>query len=214
LEQAGVIRTRLPLIVAVVALAGAVFLTLIARDVRRWESSLETGDRRFAIGPGPDDLWEPQARLVPGVARSLLAIDDDLEFRQAAQLFRRSRPRAAAQRTQADLATAARAQSALTGIERNGADSVRRAAAASALGVLSLSDALSDSTQAALFFRKSISKFNTAIRLDPGNREAAANLELVLRLAQAAVSRVDDDEEVRGGGTSAGAGSGSSGSGF
>lgn len=203
-----------PLLVAVLALVAAVFLALIARDVQRWEQSLDTGDRRFAIAPGPTDLWEPQARLVPGVARELLAVDDDLEFRQAAQLFRRSRPRAAAQRTQADLATAASAQSALTAVERGGDDPVRRAAAASALGVLSLSDALSDSTQAALLFRKSIAKFNRAIRLDPRNPEAAANLELALRLAQAAQSRVEAEEGARGAGSSAGAGSGSGGSGF
>jgi len=209
------VRRRLwPLLVAALALLAAVFLALLARDVQRWERSLDTGDRRFAIAPGPADLWEPQARLVPGVSRKLLAIDDDLGFRQAAQLFRRSRPRAAAQRTQADLATAASAHAALTSVERGDDDPARQAAAASALGILNLSDALSDSTQAALLFRKSVAKFNKAIRLDPENREAAANLELVLRLAQAVQSRVEAEEGARGAGSSAGAGSGSGGSGF
>lgn len=207
-------RRHWPLGVALLAVAGAVALTLIARDAQRWEQSLETGDLRFAISPGPEDLWEPKARLVDGAARQLLGLDDDLEFRRAAQLFRGSRPRAGAQRTQADLAVAARAQSALAEIERSGQEPARRSAAASALGILSLSDALGDSSQAALFFRKSISRFTTAVRLDPGNRDAMANLELALKLSQAAASRVDEAEGLRGGGTSAGAGRGSGGSGF
>lgn len=207
-------RRYWPLGVALLALAGAVLLTLIARDAQRWEDSLERGDLRFAISPGPEDLWEPRARLVDGAARNLLGLDDDLEFRRAARLFRQSRPRAGAQRTQADLAVAARARSALAEIETSDQEAARRSAAASALGILSLSDAVGDSSQAALFFRKGIAKFTKAVRLDPGNREAMANLELVLRLSQAAVSRVDEAEGVRGGGTSAGAGRGGRGAGF
>jgi hypothetical protein len=205
-------RRHLLLVAAALLLGLALLLALLARDVRAWESSVERGDRRFQIGPGPDRLWEPSARFA-GAGKAVLGLEDDLRFRTAAQWFRRSQPRRAASRTPRDLAESTTAQVQLAAVERRDELAARRSAAANLAGVLALTDALTDTTQAATLARRSATKFRDAIRLDPSNADAQANLELVLTLLRTQDPRVDP-EGIAGGGAGAGSGSGSGGQGF
>jgi hypothetical protein len=210
-----VTRRHLPLVGAGVALLVALVLALVARDVRLWQQSIEDGDRSFQVAPGPDSLWEPEARTLPGVGRALLGVDDDLRLRDAAQLFRRSRPRALQGRTTADLAEATAAQVAFAEIQRGGGPRGLRSIAANQLGILALVDALSDPSEAEAGSRKSVQKFTESIRLDPSNQAAMANLELVFTLLRASDPRIDPEGVTfRGGGSGAGAGSSARGSGF
>jgi hypothetical protein len=210
-----VTRRHLPLVGAAAALLLAALLALLARDVRLWDESLSNGDRSFQVTPGPDGLWEPEAGTMRGVARTLLGIDDDLELRRAAQLFRRSRPRAAERRTTGDLAEATSAQVALAEIQRGDGPRRLRSVAANELGILAFVDVLSDTRGAAERAKTSVQKFTEAIRLDPSNQEAMANLELIFTLLRASDPRVDPEAGTsRGGGTAAGAGSSSGGRGF
>jgi hypothetical protein len=210
-----VTRRHVPLLGAAAALVLALVLALVARDVRLWEQSVADGDRSFQVTPGPDGLWEPQSRKLPGIGRALLAVDDDLELRRAAQLFRRSRPRTLERRTTADLAEATAAQVAFSEIQRGGGARRLRSIAANQLGILALVDALSDPSEAEAGSRKSVQKFTEAIRLDPSNQEAMRNLELVFTLIRASDPRIDPEGVTfRSGGAGAGAGSSSRGSGF
>jgi hypothetical protein len=210
-----VTRDRRRLAVAVVALLLAVLLALLARDVRRWEGSLAAGDRSFQVSPGPDGLWEPQGRLLPGVGRAVLGIDDDLTLREAAQLFRRSRPRTAEARTTRDLAEATAAQVGFAEIQRSDSSRPLRSIAANQIGILAFADVISNTDEAAARSQKAAQKFVEAIRLDSSNRQAMANLELLLTLLRASDPRVEPEGDLsRGGGTAAGAGSRSGGRGF
>jgi hypothetical protein len=209
------VRRHLPLVWALVALVLAAVLALIARDVSLWRQSVEDGDRSFQLTPGTDGLWEPDERTMPGVGRALLGLDDDLQLREAAQLFRRSRPRAAEARTTRDLAEATSAQVALSEIQLGGAPRELRSIAANQLGILAFADVLADTRETAERSKRAVQKFSEAIRLDPSNHEAMANLELILTLLRASDPRVDPEGGTsRGGGTAAGAGSGSGGRGF
>ena len=208
-------RDRLRLGVAVAALLLALLLALLARDVRRWERSLAAGDRSFQVTPGPDGLWEPEAGRLNGAGRAVLGIDDDLTLREAAQLFRRSRPRSAEVRTTRDLAEATAAQVGFAEIQRSDSSRALRSIAANQIGILAFADVISNSDQAAARSQTAAQKFVEAIRLDPSNRQAMANLELLLTLLRASDPRVDPEGDLsRGGGTAAGAGSSSGGRGF
>lgn len=207
-------RRQLPLVAAAVALLLALALALLARDVRLWQQSVEDGDRSFQVTPGGDGLWQPQARTLPRVARALLAVDDDLRLRRAAQLFRRSRPRSLERRTSGHLAEATAAQVAFSEIQQGGGARRLRSVAANQLGILALADALSDPTEAEEGSRKSVQKFTEAIRLDPTNRAAMANLELVFTLIRASDPRIDPEGVTFRSGGTGGAGSSSRGSGF
>jgi hypothetical protein len=208
-------RRHLPLLAAAFALTLAVVLALLARDVRRWEESLGEGDHRFQVSPGPDGLWEPREQTLGGAARGLLAVDDDLRLRLAAQLFRRSRPRATLQRRPRQLALATSSQVAFSEIQGGDYPRPWRSIAANQIGILALADVLSDPTEASARARKAVQKFTEAAKLDPANDEAQANLELVLTLVRAQDPRVDPEGVTsRSGGTASGAGSSAGGRGF
>jgi hypothetical protein len=205
------------IVAAAVALVLAVLLALLARDVRAWQTSVERGDERFPVAPGPDGLWEPDGRTLPGgVAKRVLGLDDDLRLRDAGQLSRRSRPRAAEQRTTRDLAEATSAEVGFASVQQDtGAPRQLRSAAANELGVLSFADVISNPDQASQRSRKAVRKFVEAIRLDAANWTAMANLELLLTLLRADDPRVDPEGiDSRGGGAASGAGSSSGGRGF
>ena len=201
---------------AVVALVLAVVLALLARDVRAWQTSIKRGDKSFQVSPGPDGLWEPDAVVPGGLAKRALGLDDDLRLREAGQLMRLSRPRAAEQRTTRDLAKATSAEVGFASVQQDtGAPRQLRSAAANELGVLSFADVISNPDQAAQRSRKAVQKFTEAIKLDAANRTAMANLELMLTLLRADDPRVDPEGvDTRGGGTASGAGSSSGGKGF
>jgi hypothetical protein len=210
-----VTRRHLPLLAAAAALALAVLLALLARDVRRWEESLREGDRRFQVAPGRDGLWAPEESTLRGAARGLLAVDDDLRLRRAAQLFRHSRPRSTELRLPRHLALATSAQVAFSEIQGGAYPRAWRSIAANQIGILALADVLSSSAEASVRARKAVQKFTEAAKLDPANDEAQANLELVLTLLRAQDPRVDPEGVTsRGGGTASGAGSSSGGRGF
>jgi hypothetical protein len=209
-------RPRLRLAVAAVALLLAVLLALLARDVRRWEQSVNAGDRSFQVTPGPKGLWNPDGRLLPAdPGRFALGIDDDLTLREAARQFRRSRPRAAEARTTRDLAEATSAQVGFAEVQRSDAPKRLRSIAANHLGILAFADVISNTDLAAERSKRATQKFVEAIRLDASNHAAMANLELLLTLLRASDPRVDPEgDDSRGGGTAAGAGSSSGGRGF
>ena len=202
------------LIVAGVLLLLALLLALVARDVRRWDESVAAGDERFRLSPGPDDLWRPGGWTPTGdLAVSVLGLRDDLRLREAAQLYRRSRPRSESLRTPKLAAYATSAQVALGQVQQSAAAPRVRSMAANELGVLALVEMQTDPAQARDHARRATVRFTEAIQLDPQNVAARHNLELVLTLRQQGRGALafEDGDDV---GVGTGAGTGQSGSGF
>jgi hypothetical protein len=202
------------LIVAAALLLLALLFALVARDVRRWDESVAAGDERFRLSPGPDDLWKPEGWSPSGeLAVTLLGLRDDLRLREAAQVYRRSRPRSESLRTPKMVAYATSAQVALGQVQQSDAPPDVRSMAANELGVLALVEMQTDPAQARDHARRATTKFAEAIQLDPENGAARHNLELVLTLRQqgrGALAFEDGDDL----GVGTGAGTGTSGSGF
>jgi hypothetical protein len=157
----------------------AVLLLLFAVDARRWGKRMAADDLRFAANPLPANLWRPTEVLPFGVARGVLGIDDDLQYRRAVKLFRLGRPR---ENLSGKLPAALRAQSqiALTEASENGADRKRRSQAANLLGILSFSLSVRDPSLATTFLQNAVSNFRQAMALDETNEDARFNLEYAL----------------------------------
>lgn len=157
----------------------AVLLLLFAADARRWGKRMAADDLRFAANPLPANLWRPTEVLPFGVARGVLGIDDDLQYRRAVKLFRLGRPR---ENISGKLAAALRAQSqiALTEASVIGTDRKRRSQAANLLGILSFSLAIRDPSLATTFLQNAVANFRQAMELDETNEDARFNLEYAL----------------------------------
>lgn len=208
------IRRHLPLAGAAALLLAAGLLALLARDVRAWQEVLPAADRGFQVTPGREGRWTPDGLVLGGASRSLLALEDDLRLRRGAQVFRRARLRSSP-RNLNDLSLGSAAQVAFGEIQSGGDPPAIRSIAANQLGVLALVEALSDPSQAGVMSRRAVQKFAEAVRLDPSNEVAQANLELVLTLLDTDDARLGfEDEATRGGGAGTGAGSSEGGSGL
>ncbi len=166
---------------AALCLCAAAAAALLASDVHGWQSAVRAADSAAVADP---------SRLVPSaageilpfqVARSLLGLDDDIALRRAYVLFHGGYS-GVPSRDQSTPGAEARAQAEVAlgrviGAERDGR---RAAAAANLLGVLAFVDSLSGAGQAPAPVERSIVEFQNAIRLDPSNDDAKANLELAL----------------------------------
>jgi hypothetical protein len=177
-------RRRALLLAGAAACAGAaVFLALLARDVGRVQAALRTGDvqaadtRRTSL-----PSWSAHELLPFGLARRLLAVEDDLAFRRAVSLFNGAHTLIPSY-DQGLEGTSLRvqAEAALAREIRTDANRPRAATAANLLGVLALADATS-ADQSSTPIERSIFEFQAAIHLDPDNEPAKANLELAYQL--------------------------------
>lgn len=163
----------------IACLAAAAVALLLAVDVRAWQGRVTADDLRFRNIPARGDLWRPR-QLVPfGAARELLALGDDLEYRQALRLYRLGRPL----RDRYDSTTAADridAQVALSETEHDLTDDARRAQVANLLGVLQTALATRDPRVTRTFVQNAIASFVHASELDETNDSPKFNLEFAL----------------------------------
>jgi hypothetical protein len=167
---------------AAVALALAAGLALLAVDVLHRDDSLAAGDVRYALNPGDKHLWHASEILPFGAARTALGVDDDLRYRNAVRLFLLGQPRAS---IGLGLAPArAQAQGALEAAIAAESDAERKSALINMVGVIAVSNAASALLTDPSAVNESISAFRRAIEADPGNINAKANLELVLRVLE------------------------------
>jgi hypothetical protein len=199
---------------AVAAFAVAAFLLVLALDVLRWRGHVEAADLRFAAAAGDRAMWEPDTTLPGSLSRSLLAVEDDLAYRRAVQLFRLSRVGLPA-RDLGDVARRGRVDRELARLDRTDGDRSRRSRGANLQGVLAFEEARESSGQQTVLLRRSAESFRNAVLLDQGNEDAKYNLELVLRL----LASVGNDASPSGSGQrgdtpASGAGAASQGSGY
>jgi hypothetical protein len=174
-------RRLVPAFGAALCLCAAASAALLATDVRAWQSAVRAADSG-AVGNSASSVPSGADEVVPfHLARSLLGLDDDIALRRALVLFRRGYT-GIPSRDQSTAGADARAQAevALGRVIRDERDNRRAATAANLLGVLAFVDSLSGAGQAPAPVERSVVEFQNAIRLDPGNDDAKANLELAL----------------------------------
>jgi hypothetical protein len=198
---------------AVVALlALAAFLIVLAADVLRWRGHIEEAD--FRVRSGNTRIWTADTRLPRDPAAQLLAVDDDVRFRRALQVFRLSNPRRPA-RNQHDLNLRLAADGQLADVAENHPSPSIRSRASMLRGLLALETARGEPLRAATNLRRALSELRNAIQLDDRNTDAKYDLELVMRLLRTVEEESPgSDEGQRGGDEGQGAGSSPSSSGF
>jgi hypothetical protein len=221
---------------ALACLLVGVGLLLLALDVARARASLRDDDARYraaalvtrvaTLGGGPATevrpptaertLWKPSEVVPGGIARRLLAVDDDILFRRAVRGVLFSHPEAPGFSDPEYVVNRSEATAWLTDVVQGDDDAARRSRAANLLGILSFGDAVADYENRGKLLASAAGRFRQAVALDPANADAKYNLETVL-----ASSRGLELAE-SGGGTnpspggkgSRGAGAGDPGSGY
>ena len=198
------------------ALAGAlavlaVLAALAASDVRAWPAALADGDAAYVATPSRA-TWTPHTRL-GGVSEAALGVRDDVELRQALQLYVDAAKLHLRLDNAVDVESArARAQDVLEQVARAG-DPQRTSQVLTLLGILAFRASAAGGAQSQL--DAALSDFTDAVRADPTNEQAAYDLELLLQLTAAHGTRVQPGQ---GGGFGRtghrGAGGGLPGSGY
>jgi hypothetical protein len=189
----------------------AVLAALLAGDVRAWHSALAAGDAAYAATPSRAS-WTARPRL-DGISEALLGVRDDVQLRNALQRYvDASKLHLRLDNALAVESARARAQDALEQVSR-ARDPRRVSQVLTLLGILAYRASASGGAQSQV--DAAISDFTDAVRADPGNEQAAYDLELLLRLTAARGSRVEPGQ---GGGFGRtghrGAGGGQPGSGY
>lgn len=174
-------RRSVRLTAAVLALSIAVLVALLAHDVRSWRNTLRNGAMTYAISPTAPVQFTAPTYLPAGVSSRLLAVNRDRRSLSALRFFARAHALdlsvAYRQAGQHLLHTTERALT-LAAQDPNG---TRAAQAYSLLAVVLLKDARVSFTGDLAPYLIAMSAMQNAVRVDPGNEQAAANLELLLR---------------------------------
>jgi hypothetical protein len=175
-------------VAAGILLVLAAFLVLLTHDAWRWDRAIADADARAAVQPVDPEVWNAQGVLPRGLARRLLGLDDDVEFRQTTV---RALRLDSGRRSTGAPAERAIVMAALGRIATDGSDRSRASRAADMLGVMLYTQPTSpranpysqSGSGAAVQTpeQKARAEFERAILLDPGNANAKRNLETLLR---------------------------------
>jgi hypothetical protein len=171
------------LVTGIVSLAAGVLLVLLAVDVGRWNTAFARDDVSFKFQPTRADLWQPHELVPFHVAKRLLAVDDDLFYRDTLRHFYLAQPRANKwEHTNIDQIRS-EATVTLAAYIREGKNQARRSQTANLLGIIGLGLASTDDPGQRLRFLLFASReFRGALTFDQANEDAKFNLELALRL--------------------------------
>lgn len=175
-------RTAFLLAGAVAAAVAALLLALAALDVHRWRSALAQGDVRFHTTPAAAGLWRDSAVLPGDPARRLLAVEDDIRYREATRWFFLARLREPPFARPELEAARGEAQVRLAELARSERDEKRRSEVYNLLGALTFAAAPRQDRQLRVpTLDEAIGYFQEAVRLDRANEDAKYNLESALR---------------------------------
>jgi hypothetical protein len=163
-----------------VAIALAAALALFAGDVLAASSTMKQDDLRFRVSPDARGLWKVEGRT-PRL-RSILKLNDDLAWRQAALRFQLSRARANIQYDPSRTSSRADTQAALASAETEELTPKQSSRLANFSAILAYEEAVGDPQNGPTLLRRATSEFRRALRLDPTFDDAKFNLELLLRL--------------------------------
>jgi hypothetical protein len=173
-------------VLGVLAAAAAVFLLVLATDVRKWQTQLAADDARFQAYAASEDLWQISTILPEGVSRNVLGTADDVRYRRAATAFFQSRPHRRGHQLPELDAARGEAQIVLARLFGDEKDAGRRSQIGNFYGALSLAVLqYQDLEQRASTLEAAVATLQEAVRLDPTNDEAKYNLESAIRRLRA-----------------------------
>ena len=168
---------------AVVAFLLAGALAMLAHDVHRWQRAVDRGDVRFLVQPTESRLWAGPGGTSGDLARHLLGLGDDLEFRQAERLFVRGHiPVSTYELELRRLTARGSAVALLDELARADSQAWRRSREATLLGLTEFEDAQGDAENGPVLVQRALASFRAAARADPSADDAKADLELLLTL--------------------------------
>jgi hypothetical protein len=176
-------RRAVSVVAAVALLGAAAALAAVGEGLRTFPETVRTEDARLLEPQVVPDVWALEPAVGARLVRRLLAVGDDVRFREALALFRASRPLGQGAAKAGDqLQASAQAESELASIEQHDPVALRRSRAANMLAVLEFEDSLFDKANENFHLERALGDFELAIRTDPRAAEAKENLELVLWL--------------------------------
>ena len=182
------------LLIVGLAVVVAATLVLLANAVFAVDQDIHAQDVHLAYGTPDARTADSAGSLGVGVVESILGVDDDRAFREAAAHFLVSRLAVDAT-PEETLEQHAESEARLTRLVRQGGDRTRRSHAANLNASLLFEDASINEPGAERYLELSLQALQEAVRLDPGNDEAKYNLELFLTIGSG-------DEERPGGSSS------------
>jgi hypothetical protein len=209
--------TRVALVAGALAyLALAAGLLLFAADVASRQSAMQRDDVRYRLRPDTADLWRPAAVLPFGIADDVLAVGDDVRFRDALRALRLGRLELGITSDPKLALFRAEARARLQEIAAGGGDPRRRSRAMALVGVLSFASAITEARDQGLYIQDATAALRGAIALDAANDEAKVNLELALQKGRALQPSegAGGPNPSPGGSGAKGAGAGTPGSGY
>jgi hypothetical protein len=164
------------------AVAAAVVLALLAREVKQTADQMRQADLTFEVKKPNTDIWTT-SRAFPGrLARGLVGVRDDIRFRNAARVYAAAEL-AESQPLKDPDQLRAEATIALERFDKHDHERVRRARTANMLGALAYGDATNaNANDASSLLARAGDEFRRAIALDPGAAAPKFNLELMLQL--------------------------------
>jgi hypothetical protein len=170
-------------------------LVLLALDARTWQRTVSRDDLRFRALPAHANLWRPSTVLPGDPASALIGTGPTIRYRRALQYFWFSHIGSNPEVRQDMPTLRASAQDKLQRLLSAAPNVRQRSAAANLLGVLVVTTPAPGSDQSAVeqTLTRSAQYFQQAIALDPGNRDAKENLEVVLRLTRPGKGKVGHD---------------------
>jgi hypothetical protein len=179
-------RRRALRVAAVLAVPLAAVLVLLAVDVLRLPSAIESDDVRFEAAPERQaGLWEDLGFLPGRPVERLLDLDDDLAYRRAMAMFVRVEPGKDEIFGPELENLRGRVQFELTRGSAEDANPERRSRYLNLLAAMMLESFGGDQTEADNTLRRAIHTLRSAVETDPENADAKLNLELALRNAKA-----------------------------
>jgi hypothetical protein len=179
------VRTAARLAAAGLALALAVGAVLLAHDVRSWRDTQRANAIRYAVSPSGEQQWTAPTYLPASVSARLLGVGPDRHRLSALRFFALAQAIDISQGVEpATLRVLDTTERSLASLAQDG-NPIRAAQALQLLSAVLFTHAKLDYTEDLASYTASISAMQNAVRADPGNPRAAANLELLLRQFEA-----------------------------
>lgn len=166
---------------AVLGLAVAVIVALLAQDVRSWRNTLRDDAIRYAVSPSTQQQWTAPTYLPVGLSARLLGVAPDRRRLSALRFFALAETvdigSGATPRTESLLQTS---EKALARVAQD-PNPALASQAYTLLSVILFKDSKGTFVADVATYSAAISAMQNAVRVDPGNEQAEADLELLLR---------------------------------
>ena len=187
------LRRMGPLAAALLLLAVAAAFAILAVDARAWQRTLRRDDVRFTTRYSEEGLWRSPAMLPGDPAEHLMGLGSALAYRHALQLFWLTQFGGIKASSGSVSETRVSAENDLQGVADSANTHAERSRAANLLGVMTITTPSADSATQVQTLERARAYFQQAVKEDPANYAAKANLELVLRLQRPSKTRFGSD---------------------